>query len=252
MRIIKLGSRGPTVKSIQLFLIGYGINVGCADSVFGTLLYNGVKKYQKNKNLTDNGIIGNTTLGHMLRDGLALLPDTSEVKRPEFLPLTGFEQRAKVFGRFKFEPAPTANNPEGIKILGDWESKNIVLVDLPELAKATDGKFTKMRWHKLGEPQLKSLWKDWESAGLLKLIKSYEGAFYPRYVRGSRSSLSNHSFGTAFDINYWWNKLGAVPAAVGAEGSVRALVPIAHKNGFYWGGHFSRTDGMHFEIAKIV
>jgi hypothetical protein len=39
---------------------------------------------------------------------------------------------------------------------------------------------------------------------------------------------------------------------VGQKGSVRELVQIANNNGFYWGGHFSRKDGMHFEIAKVV
>ncbi len=31
-----------------------------------------------------------------------------------------------------------------------------------------------------------------------------------------------------------------------------ALMPIAHKHGFFWGGHFSRQDGMHFEIARLT
>ena len=73
----------------------------------------------------------------------------------------------------------------------------------------------------------------------------------PRFVRGSRTILSNHSFGTAFDINVPWNLLGSVPALVGQKGSVRELVPIANQNGFYWGGHFPRKDGMHFSIAKL-
>jgi hypothetical protein len=33
---------------------------------------------------------------------------------------------------------------------------------------------------------------------------------------------------------------------------VRELVEIANEWGFYWGGHFTRKDGMHFEIAKIL
>ena len=30
-----------------------------------------------------------------------------------------------------------------------------------------------------------------------------------------------------------------------------AMVPFAHDYGFYWGGHFSRHDGMHFEVARL-
>jgi hypothetical protein len=46
--------------------------------------------------------------------------------------------------------------------------------------------------------------------------------------------------------------LNKIPALVGQKGSVREIVPIANEFGFYWGGHFTRKDGMHFEIAKIV
>ncbi|MBP0649891.1 M15 family metallopeptidase, partial [Mycobacterium tuberculosis] len=57
----------------------------------------------------------------------------------------------------------------------------------------------------------------------------------------------------AFDINAEWNPLGVEPAAMGAKGCVRELVPIANRFGFYWGGHFStRADGMHFEVAKLL
>ncbi|PYN75607.1 MAG: hypothetical protein DMD96_27450 [Candidatus Rokuibacteriota bacterium] len=30
-----------------------------------------------------------------------------------------------------------------------------------------------------------------------------------------------------------------------------AAVPIAQEHGFYWGDHFSRCDGMHFEVARV-
>ena len=49
-----------------------------------------------------------------------------------------------------------------------------------------------------------------------------------------------------------WNGLGARPALVGQKGCVRELVEIANRNGFYWGGHFTRLDGMHWEVAKIL
>jgi hypothetical protein len=54
-----------------------------------------------------------------------------------------------------------------------------------------------------------------------------------------------------FDVNFEWNRMGTVPALRGDKGSVRERVPIANEHGFYWGGHFSRRDGMHFEPAQL-
>ena len=109
-----------------------------------------------------------------------------------------------------------------------------------------------MMWHKYGQDQLVKFFERLEKENLHSHILSFAGAFYPRYVRGSRTNLSNHSWGTAFDINVPYNGLNKIPALVGQKGSVREIVPIANEYGFYWGGHFARRDGMHFEIAKIV
>nr|MCU0228094.1 M15 family metallopeptidase [Bryobacterales bacterium] len=108
-----------------------------------------------------------------------------------------------------------------------------------------------VQFHKLVAAQLVNLWQAWESEGLLDRVLSFEGSYVPRFIRGSRTTLSNHAFGSAFDINLRWNRLGAVPALVGEAGSVRELVATANRFGFYWGGHFrDRPDGMHFEIAQ--
>jgi len=73
----------------------------------------------------------------------------------------------------------------------------------------------------------------------------------PSFIRGWRTTLSNQSWGTAFDINAAWNGLGRRPPLVGEKGSVRELVQLANQHGFYWGGHFSkRPDGMHFEVGQ--
>ena len=96
-----------------------------------------------------------------------------------------------------------------------------------------------------------ALFERWEQAGLKPLVSSWAGAFTPRFTRGSRSVLSNHAYGSAFDINAEWNGLGALPRLLSERGSVRKLVPIANELGFYWGGHFSRRDGMHFELARL-
>jgi hypothetical protein len=65
------------------------------------------------------------------------------------------------------------------------------------------------------------------------------------------SALSNHSFGSAFDIDAVDNGFGSVPALCGRRGATRELVASANALGVYWGGHFGRQDGMHFEISKL-
>ena len=100
--------------------------------------------------------------------------------------------------------------------------------------------------------QFKALWQAWEDAGLLHHVITWAGMWNPRFIRGSRSVLSNHAFATAWDCNVAWNQLGAEPAAYGKRGSMRELIPIAHEFGAYWGGHFSRrSDGMHLEFAVV-
>jgi hypothetical protein len=99
-------------------------------------------------------------------------------------------------------------------------------------------------------PHFEALLEDWDRQGLLGLILTWDGDYYPRFIRGSRTNLSNHSYGSAFDINREYNRLGATPALAGERGSVRELVQLANKHGFYWGGHYNhRKDGMHFEYV---
>ncbi len=173
--------------------------------------------------------------------------------RPAFRPIVSDEDRRRIFGRFDFEHAPVAGNPENIRILGNWEAKNIVKVEIPLKRFLGKPGPLSMRFHVLAKDQLVALWLAWEKAGLLDKILTYDGAFVPRFQRKSTSKLSNHAFGTAFDINAAQNGLGAEPAEIGERGCVRELVPLANEHGFYWGGHFStRKDGMHFEVAKLL
>ncbi|HYF34959.1 MAG TPA: M15 family metallopeptidase, partial [Prosthecobacter sp.] len=165
--------------------------------------------------------------------------------------LSSSEREAAFGGPFKWTHAPLPKNKENIVIKGTWESDNIVTVNVPQLTQVP-GNFSRMRLNKRVVKQTLALWEAWEKAGLLPLILSYEGAFVARLIRDSTTSLSNHAYGSAFDINYHWNKLGDVPAKAGTTGSVRELVPLAHQHGFFWGGNFSRGDGMHFEVCKVL
>jgi peptidoglycan hydrolase-like protein with peptidoglycan-binding domain len=263
LQILRKGSEGKEVKRWQNFLIGQGHLRARADGDFGPLTEKATKAFQRSQGQSSDGIVGPKTLGRALLLGFdagfedRVEPDSNPVLvgAPSIRPATA-KTRERLFGAFSYEPAPTSDNPERIKILDDWENENIQMVTLPQLkgipvyGTPSSGR---LRFHKKAVEQLKALWAAWEEAGVLHHVLTYEGSYNPRFIRGSRETLSNNAYGSAFDINYQWNRLGAVPALEGQEGSVRELVDIANEHGFFWGGHFQgRPDGMHFEVAKLL
>lgn len=69
-----------------------------------------------------------------------------------------------------------------------------------------------------------------------------------RYVRGSKTTLSNHSWGTAIDITLG-GKLdgyGDGKTQQGLFGVYSRLYPL----GIYWGAEFNTEDSMHFELSE--
>jgi hypothetical protein len=77
-------------------------------------------------------------------------------------------------------------------------------------------------------------------------LKTFDGCFQIRKQRGTRSTPSIHSWGLAIDVNATWNGLGKKPTL--SAGFVSCFTDA----GFDWGGTWRRTDGMHFQLAKIV
>jgi len=80
-----------------------------------------------------------------------------------------------------------------------------------------------------------------------KYLKNIGGTFVWRNIAGT-DRLSNHSFGTAIDVNtkysdYWkWNKNLTYVNRIPIE-----IVEIFEKHGFIWGGKWYHYDTMHFE-----
>lgn len=69
-----------------------------------------------------------------------------------------------------------------------------------------------------------------------------------RFVRGSTTSISNHSWGTAVDLtlNGVLDKRGDGMVQYG----LAVIAPIFNKHGWYWGAGFPTEDAMHFEIGR--
>jgi len=69
-----------------------------------------------------------------------------------------------------------------------------------------------------------------------------------RDVRGNVGKLSNHSSGTAIDLNATKHPLGKVGTFPNEK--VPMIRALAKKYGLIWGGDYrNRKDEMHFEIA---
>ncbi len=73
------------------------------------------------------------------------------------------------------------------------------------------------------------------------------GMLCARFVRGSTSAISNHSWGTAIDLT-----LDGVLDARGdgrVQQGLTQIAPIFNAHQWYWGAGFPIEDGMHFEAS---
>jgi hypothetical protein len=120
-----------------------------------------------------------------------------------------------------------------------WVSEHITTEVVPILGAVT--------CNKLIFPQLIAALQDVQQQGLADKIhpEQYAGCYYPRFIAGT-STLSNHAFGLALDIN-------AVENQRGTAGLIdRSVVRIFQSWGFTWGGDWHYTDPMHFEMNSLV
>ncbi len=241
--LIKGSPHTAWVKSWQARLISLGISLAPygADGDFGTLTEDKTELIQKIYGLPETGIVT-----HLEWEATETPFERKTVPLATFKPLTR-DQKQDKFGYIAFKHSPLDINPEHIVITNGWTQDHIIGVKIPQLKSLG---YPTAYVHKLIAKQLKDFFQALEDEELLHYIKTCEGFWVPRLVRG-RNYLSSHAHGTAFDINYRWNQLGANPADWYEEGTVKPLVTVAEHYGFYWGGRFSRSDGNHFEAAIL-
>lgn len=263
MQYIRLGSQGDDVLRWQVFLRGFYPDEGrelVCDGDFRPVTERVTKRFQSQFGLEPDGVVGSMTVGRALLNGFSLLGSAKDDERGPSWPakparlrhMTPAEKQ-KQFGSFEFEPASVPTNPEAIRIIGDWVSDSITTVHVPQFSKVLSAPRSQtVRVHARIAKQFLELWAAWEREKLLDRVLTFNGAFMPRFVRGSRTTLSNHSLGIAFDINAQWNRLGSQGALVGETGCMRELVSIAVEHGFFWGNWFTRADPMHFEAFRVI
>ena len=164
------------------------------------------------------------------------LSATAQRTGPQSASLTGGSV-AEAVGSFTFRPKPDGT----VTVDPAWVAANIRTEDVPVLGTVS--------CHRVMLPQLRGALTDIVAAGLADEIDpgEYGGCFHPRYIANDPAKgLSLHSWGIAVDLNVPGNLRGTV-------GEIdREVVAIFKRWGFAWGGDWSYTDPMHFELAALV
>jgi hypothetical protein len=119
-----------------------------------------------------------------------------------------------------------------------WVAANIRTEVVPILGSVT--------CHKDLFPQLRAALLEVQQRNLSDEIHpgEYAGCYYPRFIANT-TTLSNHAFGLALDLNVPGNQRGTVGQMD------RDVVAIFKTWGFAWGGDWRWTDPMHFELSEV-
>ncbi len=122
------------------------------------------------------------------------------------------------------------------------EAKNCQFVAVPTLLKVQLG-HERIWCNKAMAVPLRQALDNVVARGLAAQLQSFDGCYCLRKQRGDLLRLSVHSWALAVDFNAATNQLGHKPT-MSPE-----LVTCFEREGFVWGGHWERPDGMHFQFV---
>lgn len=74
------------------------------------------------------------------------------------------------------------------------------------------------------------------------------GALCARFIRGSSTSISNHSWATAIDLTLEGQLDGFADG--GTQFGLLILAEYFNDEGWFWGAAYKREDSMHFEVGE--
>ncbi|MEW6125371.1 MAG: M15 family metallopeptidase [Pseudomonadota bacterium] len=132
-----------------------------------------------------------------------------------------------------------------------WEASNLVVIKCPWVLRY-EGKPAKgIRIHRKCAASLaRVLDAIWDVVGRSQAeidrigMSTYGGSFEIRLMRGGKA-MSMHSYGCALDFDPDRNGLGDKTPAMDQR-----VIAAFESEGWEWGGHWSRPDGMHFQAAR--
>jgi len=126
-----------------------------------------------------------------------------------------------------------------------FETRSIVLFDLPYPLLFEGTQVKRARCHRLIVENFQKAFEDLKAAGLEAQVKNYSGIYARRSIRGFGSHPSTHSWGIAIDLEAEKFPLGST------KRFPDEVVKIFQDAGFFYGGDFqSRKDPMHFQFCR--
>lgn len=152
------------------------------------------------------------------------------------------------------------NQAEMVKYFGEANAKGtyLVTIDLPYTMYYDKQPVNRMRCHKKVAKAFLNVFNDlllhYGEDKLNKLgITTYGGCFNYRLMRGSRTLLSKHSWGTAIDLDPNRNTLKETSATARfARPEYKSMIDIFEKHGFASLGRLRNYDWMHFEYGLPI
>lgn len=151
------------------------------------------------------------------------------------------------FGQFYYRDTSGGR----IEIDPQWIAENIVTIKLPGINRyvqvhkeAKDNFIQAFTYIQNGTATING-----KRVPLLSLVKTMDGTFVPRHVNwNSAKGLSNHSWGTAIDINAANHFRYVNPAREPNDPNYILWVKAFKPAGFSWGNSYS--DAMHYELIR--
>lgn len=233
------GSQGSLVTTLQERLNQLGYDPGPVDGVFGSRTELAVLKFQQEKGVDADGVVGNQTWLALF--GTSIPELVSDLDQP---PLEQF--CFDIFGDFR---------------LAGWNEQSLTRCDLSAFRgelqhiyfgwlTPEDKAFVHINWfgftcHRLVVPKFQMAFENVIRRGFASQLKTFDGCYDPRLKRGG-NTWSAHCWGIAIDINAPWNAFGQINF-----GMSRELVQCFKDVGFIWGGDWSYPDAMHFQYCKV-
>lgn len=85
---------------------------------------------------------------------------------------------------------------------------------------------------------------------LVYRVLGHRGMLVVRYVRGSTTNVSNHSWGTAIDLTI--ENILDIRGDNTVQFGLHLISGIFNRNGWYWGAGFRTEDAQHFEVGSAL